>query len=117
MYSEEQQRLRYFRTYVSALKNPDRTEDWPEKIAVERIQTLVLIGSPSGKALDRNSMRSSGQIASKAESSSLELVSRDSTQADGKVADADRVDNADAIDSSREEHFRDMANSGIAASG
>ena len=67
-------------------------EDWPEKIALERIQTLVLVGSPSRKALDRNSMRSSGQIASKAESSSLELASRDSTHVDGKIAAAGKAD-------------------------
>ena len=51
-----------------------------KQIPLNRIQTLVLIGSP--KALERTSMRTSGRIARKAESPYLRLASRDSTQAD-----------------------------------
>ena len=67
---------------------------------------------------DDEELQAGAMIVSKAESSSLGLANRDNTQGDGKIKSVgDRADNAGAIDSSRVEHIRALADSGYAASG
>ena len=102
---------------AEALRLAHKQEGWSEEIALERIQTLVLVGSPSQKVLDRNRMRPNGQITGQAEPSPLELAIRDSNQVKKKVAAQERVGNADTIDSSQEYYFKALADSGRVAGG
>ena len=83
--SGEWESLATARGYIQAVNVESLTlglegDHGTKQIALNRIQTLVLIGSP--KALERTSMRTSGRIARKAESPYLKLASRDSTQAE-----------------------------------
>ena len=67
---------------------------------------------------DAEGLRAGVMIASKAESSSLGLAHRDSTQGDGEIkAVAEGADNTGVIDSSQVEHIRALADSGYAESG
>ena len=68
---------------------------WSGEIDLERIQTLVLVGSPSLKALDQISTHGAGQI---------------------KVS-ANRVENRRIVDRIRTEHTQTQSDSGRAAGG
>ena len=64
-------------TLILALGRDRRTK----RISVDGIQRLVLVGAPSRRVVERANMRTTKQLASEAESFSLEITDKNSMQA------------------------------------